>query len=188
MGRKPSPPDKDPAPRWSISGLILGGIYTCVAVWVLAYRVTGGHPVKLIPTFFIIMFVLLVIVRFTNVAGKHDPEAPLSSSQPEPSSVEQPPPKTRLLFTSSPFWDRLLLTVLGIVSSLLWFHAKGDVPRDIFGTLFPLSFLLAIFYPMLFLPIAPMSPEERRRWHLKKQKKLLKRQKAKADKKRRCKS
>jgi hypothetical protein len=33
-----------------------------------------------------------------------------------------------------------------------------------------------------------MSPEEKRRWHLKKQKKRLKRQKAKADKKRRCKS
>ena len=82
----------------------------------------------------------------------------------------------------------MLLTVFGLVSFFLWSHSKGDVPRDIFGTLFPLSFVLAVLYPMFFLPIAPMSPEEKRRWHLKKQKKRLKRQKAKADKKRRCKS
>ena len=151
---------------------------------------TGRYPAKLIPTFFIVMFLLLVIVRFTNVTDKHFPEAPPSDSQPgmEASSSGQPPPTTRLLFTSSPFWDRVLLTVLGIVSFFLWSHSKGDVPRDIFGTLFPLSFVLAVLYPMFFLPIAPMSPEEKRRWHLKKQKKRLKRQKAKADKKRRCKS
>ena len=167
MGRKPSPPDKDPAPHWSISGLILGGLGVCASEWVIAYSVTGGHPAKLIPTFFIVMFLLLVIVRFTNVTDKHFPEAPPSDSQPgmEASSSGQPPPTTRLLFTSSPFWDRVLLTVLGIV-----------------------SFVLAVLYPMFFLPIAPMSPEEKRRWHLKKQKKRLKRQKAKADKKRRCKS
>lgn len=185
MGRKPSPPDKDPTPHWSISGLILWGLYVCVAVWVLANYVTKGHPAKLIPTFFILLYLLLVIVKFTNYTGKHDPEAPLSGSQPEPSSAGQPPPKTRIIFTSSPFWDRLLLTVLGTVSFFLWFHSKGDVARDLFGTLFPLSFALAVFYPMFFLPMAPISPEERRRWHLKKQKKRLKRQEAKADKKRR---
>ena len=190
MGRKPSPPDKDPTPHWSISGLILGGLCVCASEWVIAYSVTGGHPAKLIPTFFIVMFLLLVIVRFTNVTDKHFPEAPPSDSQPgmEASSSGQPPPTTRLLFTSSPFWDRVLLTVLGIVSFFLWSHSKGDVPRDIFGTLFPLFFVLPVLYPMFFLPIAPMSPEEKRRWHLKKQKKRLKRQKAKADKKRRCKS
>ena len=173
MGRKPSPPDKDPTPHGSISGLILRVLCACAAEWVFAYNVTGGHPAKLIPTFFIVMFLLLVIVRFTNVTDKHFPEAPPSDSQPgmEASSSGQPPPTTRLLFTSSPFWDRVLLIVL-----------------DIFGTLFPLSFVLAVLYPMFFLPIAPMSPEEKRRWHLKKQKKRLKRQKAKADKKRRCKS
>ena len=177
-------------PHWSISGLILGGLCVCASEWVIAYSVTGGHPAKLIPTFFIVMFLLLVIVRFTNVTDKHFPEVPPSDSQPgmEASSSGQPPPTTRLLFTSSPFWDRVLLTVLGIVSFFLWSHSKGDVPRDIFGTLFPLSFVLAVLYPMFFLPIAPMSPEEKRRWHLKKQKKRLKRQKAKADKKRRCKS
>lgn len=111
MGRKPSPPDKDPTPHWSISGLILGGLCVCAAEWVIAYSVTGGHPAKLIPTFFIVMFLLLVIVRFTNVTDKHFPEAPPSDSQPgmEASSSGQPPPTTRLLFTSSPFWDRVLL-------------------------------------------------------------------------------
>lgn len=181
MGRKPSPPDKDPTPYWSISGLI----YICFGIWWAAYRATKGHPAKLIPTFFILLYLLLVIVKFTNYTGKHDLEAPLSGSQPEPSSAGQPPPKTRIIFTSSPFWDRLLLTMLGTVSFFLWFHSKGDVARDLFGTLFPLSFALAVFYPMFFLPMAPMEPEERRRWHLKKQKKQLKRQKAKADKKRR---
>lgn len=114
MGRKPSPPDKDPTPHWSISGLILGGLFVCASEWVIAYSVTGGHPAKLIPTFFIVMFLLLVIVRFTNVTDKHFPEAPPSDSQPgmEASSSGQPPPTTRLLFTSSPFWDRVLLTVL----------------------------------------------------------------------------
>lgn len=114
MGRKPSPPDKNPTPHWSISGLILGGLCVCAAEWVIAYSVTGGHPAKLIPTFFIVMFLLLVIVRFTNVTDKHFPEAPPSDSQPgmEASSSGQPPPTTRLLFTSSPFWDRVLLTVL----------------------------------------------------------------------------
>lgn len=187
MGRKPSPPDKDPTPHWSISGLILGGLYACVAEWVIAYHVTGGHPAKLIPIFFIILFILLVIVRFMNDRDKHFPKVPPSDSQPgvEASSAGQPPPTTRLLFTSSPFWNRLLLTALGIVSFFLWLHSKGDVPRDIFGTFFPLSLALAVFYPMFFLPIAPMSPEEKRRWHLKKQKKRLKRQKTKADKKRR---
>ena len=118
MGRKPSPPDKDPTPHWSISGLILGGLCVCASEWVIAYSVTGGHPAKLIPTFFIVMFLLLVIVRFTNVTDKHFPEAPPSDSQPgmEAYSSGQPPPTTRLLFTSSPFWDRVLLTVLGIVS------------------------------------------------------------------------
>ena len=161
MGRKPSPPDKDPTPHGSISGLILRVLCACAAEWVFAYNVTGGHPAKLIPTFFIVMFLLLVIVRFTNVTDKHFPEAPPSDSQPgmEASSSGQPPPTTRLLFTSSPFWDRVLLTVLGIVSFFLWSHSKGDVPRDIFGTLFPLSFVLAVLYPMFFLPIAPMSPE-----------------------------
>ena len=181
MGRKPSPPDKDPTPYWSISGLI----YICFGIWWAAYRATKGHPAKLIPTFFILLYLLLVIVKFTNYTGKRDLEVPLSGSQPEPSSAGQPPPKARIIFTSSPFWDRLLLTVLGIVSFFLWFHSKGDVARDLFGTLFPLSFALAVFYPMFFLPIAPMSPEEKRRWHLKKQKKQLKRQKTKADKKRR---
>lgn len=76
MGRKPSPPDKDPTPHWSISGLILGGLCVCASEWVIAYSVTGGHPAKLIPTFFIVMFLLLVIVRFTNVTDKHFPEAP----------------------------------------------------------------------------------------------------------------
>ena len=111
MGRKPSPPDKDPTPHWSISGLILGGLCVCASEWVIAYSVTGGHPAKLIPTFFIVMFLLLVIVRFTNVTDKHFPEAPPSDSQPgmEASSSGQPPPTTRLLFTSSPFWDRVLL-------------------------------------------------------------------------------
>ena len=71
MGRKPSPPDKDPTPHWSISGLILGGLCVCASEWVIAYSVTGGHPAKLIPTFFIVMFLLLVIVRFTNVTDKH---------------------------------------------------------------------------------------------------------------------
>ena len=172
MGRKPSPPDKAPTHHWSISGLILGGLCVCASEWVIAYSVTGGHPAKLIPTFFIVMFLLLAIVRFTNVTDKHFPEAPASDSQRgmEASSSGQPPPTTRLLFTSSPFWDRVLLTVLGIVSFFLW------------------SFVLAVLYPMFFLPIAPMSPEEKRRWHLKKQKKRIKRQKAKADKKRRCKS
>ena len=138
MGRKPSPPDKNPTPHWSISGLILGGLCVCASEWVIAYSVTGGHPAKLIPTFFIVMFLLLVIVRFTNVTDKHFPEAPPSDSQPgmEASFSGQPPPTTRLLFTSSPFWDRVLLTVLGIVSFFLWSHSKGDVPRDIFGTLF----------------------------------------------------
>lgn len=75
MGRKPSPPDKDPTPHWSISGLILGGLCVCASEWVIAYSVTGGHPAKLIPTFFIVMFLLLVIVRFTNVTDKHFPAA-----------------------------------------------------------------------------------------------------------------
>ena len=37
MGRKPSPPDKDPTPHWSISGLILVGLCVCAADWVIAY-------------------------------------------------------------------------------------------------------------------------------------------------------
>lgn len=93
MGRKPSPPDKDPTPHWSISGLILGGLCVCASEWVIAYSVTGGHPAKLIPTFFIVMFLLLVIVRFTNVTDKHFPEAPL----PTASRVWRlPPPGSRL--------------------------------------------------------------------------------------------
>ena len=55
MGRKPSPPDKDPTPHGSISGLILRVLCACAAEWVFAYNVTGGHPAKLIPTFFIVM-------------------------------------------------------------------------------------------------------------------------------------
>ena len=139
MGRKPSPPDKDPTPHWSISGLILGGLCVCASEWVIAYSVTGGHPAKLIPTFFIVMFLLLVIVRFTNVTDKHFPEAPPSDSQPgmEAYSSGQPPPTTRLLFTSSPFWDRVLLTVLGIVSFFLWSHSKGDVPATSSERFFP---------------------------------------------------
>ena len=50
MGRKPSPPDKNPTPHWSISGLILGGLCVCASEWVIAYSVPGGHPAKLIPT------------------------------------------------------------------------------------------------------------------------------------------
>ena len=106
------------------------------------------------------MFLLLAIVRFTNVTDKHFPEAPASDSQRgmEASSSGQPPPTTRLLFTSSPFWDRVLLTVLGIVSFFLWSHSERRCPpRTSSERFLPLSFVLAVLYAMFFLPIAPMS-------------------------------
>ena len=153
MGRKPSPPDKDPTPHGSISGLILRVLCACAAEWVFAYNVTGGHPAKLIPTFFIVMFLLLVIFRFTNVTDKHFPEAPPSDSQPgmEASSSGQPPPTTRLLFTSSPFWDRVLLTVLGIVSFFRWSRCPPRHLRNAFSSVLrigrPLSDVLSPHSP-----------------------------------------
>ena len=108
------------------------------------------------------------------------------SPLPTASRVWLPPPSdrlpmTRLLFTSSPFWDRVPLTVLGIVSFFLWSHSRRCPPRHLRNA-FSSVLRIGRPHPMFFLPIAPMSPEETQVASEKTKKSGSSGKKAKADK------